>query len=112
MLNSNRRKLGNMELRQMVTDREREVFTRCLAEARTTRGIGFHETARSRIGKAHLQLGDLYALFEGENEPLEQMKAGFAMHDLATLPQSYPKPDLTHLPPESVLEGGELWSLS
>ena len=24
--------------------------------------------------------------------------------------QSYPKPDLTHLPPESVIEGGELWT--
>lgn len=34
------------------------------------------------------------------------------MHDLASLPQSYSRPDLSHLPPRSVLEGSELWSLS
>ena len=54
----------------------------------------------------------LYALFEEENGPAERMIAGFRMHDLATLPQSYPQPDRSHLPPEFVLESGELWSLS
>jgi hypothetical protein len=101
-----------MELRQLTTLHERQVFARCLAEARATRGIGFKERARSRIGEVHLGFGEVYALFDGEEEPAERMKAGFSVHDLGTLPQSYPKPDLTHLRPESVLEGGELWSLS
>jgi len=38
------------------------------------------------------------------------MLAGFVLHDLATFPQSYPRPDLTHLPPEAVIECGELWA--
>lgn len=101
-----------MELRQLTTLHERQVFARCLAEARATRGLGFRESPRSRVGEVHLRFGDVYALFEGEREPAERMKAGFSVHDLGTLPQSYPKPDLSHLRPESVLEGGELWSLS
>src|SRR5262249_49249009 len=40
------------------------------------------------------------------------MLAGFAMHSLDLFSQSYPKPDLTHLPPEEVFEVGELWALS
>jgi hypothetical protein len=101
-----------MELRQLTTDRERQSFAKCLAEARSTRGAGFRETARSRLGKAHLAFGYLYALFEDEGDPPERMLAGFGMHDLATLPQSYPTPDMNHLPAHSVLEGTELWSLS
>ncbi len=42
----------------------------------------------------------------------DKMVAGFRIHDLATLPQSHPRPDMSHLPPEFVLEAGELWSLS
>jgi hypothetical protein len=101
-----------MELRQLTTEDERQVFARCLAQARATRGIRFADTARSRLGKCHLAFGDLYALFESDGDPAEKMKAGFTMHDLATLPQSFPKPDLSHLAPRSVLEGGEFWSLS
>ncbi|HTY55405.1 MAG TPA: hypothetical protein VMB26_09405, partial [Candidatus Binataceae bacterium] len=37
--------------------------------------------------------------------------AGFVMHNLATFGQSYPKPDLTHLPPKEVVEIGELWAV-
>ncbi len=40
------------------------------------------------------------------------MLAGFVFHNLAMFPQSYPRPDLTHLPPESVYECGELWALA
>jgi hypothetical protein len=40
------------------------------------------------------------------------MVAGFIMHDLLSLPQSFSKPEVSHLPPESVIEGGTLWSLS
>ncbi len=101
-----------MELRQLVSDHEREVFAAYLEEARATRGLGFREKANSLVGRAHLMFGNLYALFEEEGAPAEKMVAGFILHDLATLPQSHPKPDLSHLPPKSVIEGGELWSLS
>jgi hypothetical protein len=101
-----------MELRQLTTGYEREVFAKCVAEARATRGIGYRDTTRSQLGKVHLAFGGLYALFENDREPVEQMRAGFRLNDLATLPQSYPKPDVSHLPARSVLEGGELWSLS
>ena len=40
------------------------------------------------------------------------MLAGFVFHNLAMFPQSYPRPDLTHLPPEKVYECGELWALA
>jgi hypothetical protein len=101
-----------MELRQMVTDHERQIFANSLAEARATRGFGFRETSRSVIGKAHIQFGNLYALFEDQDAATEQMVGGFIAHDLATFPQSFPKPHLSHLPPRCVIEGGELWSLS
>jgi len=101
-----------MELRQLTTDHDRQIFAKCLSEARATRGFGFRETSRSALGKAHLQFGNLYALFEDEGAAEEQMVGGFIAHNLATLPQSYPKPDLSHIPARYVIEGGELWSLS
>src|SRR5260370_1893932 len=101
-----------MELRQLTTEYEREAFSRCVEEARATRGLRFRETQRSRLGRAHLACGSLYALFENQGESDEKMIAGFRLHDLATLPQSFPKPDLSHSPARFVLEGGELWSLS
>jgi hypothetical protein len=101
-----------MELRQLTTENERQIFAECLTKARATRSSGFRESARSHLGRAHLAFGNLYALYECEADPPERMLAGFILHDLGTLPQSYPKPDVSHLPPHSVLEGGELWSLS
>ncbi len=101
-----------MELRQLTTDHERQMFAEYLAEARATRGVGFKETAISAMGRAHIQFGNLYALFEDEGAPAERMVGGFITHNLATFPQSVPKPDVSHLPPRYVLEGGELWSLS
>ena len=101
-----------MELRQLTTDRERQIFEECLLKARTTRGVGFRDTAHSQLGRAHLMFGNLYALFSSEGESPELMTGGFVMHDLASLPQSFAKPDLSHLPPRSILEGSELWSLS
>jgi hypothetical protein len=101
-----------MELRQLITDHERQIFAKCLAQARATRGIGFTEAPRSVLAQAHIQFGNLYALFEDDGAPAEQMVGGFITHNLATFPQSCPKPDLSHLPPRYVLEGGELWSLS
>jgi hypothetical protein len=101
-----------MELRQLTSENERRVFAKCLVEARATRGLGFKETARSRLGSAHLAFGNLYALYEDEGDPAERMRAGFILHDLASFPQSFPKPDVSRFPSHSVLEGGELWSLS
>jgi hypothetical protein len=101
-----------MELRQLTSENERRIFAKCLAEARATRGLGFKETIRSQLGRAHLAFGNLYALYEHEGDPPERMRAGFILHDLGALPQSYPKPDVSHFPSHSVLEGGELWSLS
>jgi hypothetical protein len=101
-----------MELRQLFSEDERRIFARCLAEARATRGLGFKETARSQLGSAHLSFGNLYALYEHEGDSSERMRGGFILHDLGALPQSYPKPDVSRFPSHSVLEGGELWSLS
>lgn len=101
-----------MELRQLTTSDERERFGEFLVKARNAHGGGFHDTARSRIGNSYLLFGNVYGIFEDENDPLERMVGGFIVHDLATLPQSYPKPDVSHLPPRSVIECGELWSLS
>jgi hypothetical protein len=101
-----------MELRQLITDHERQTFAKCLSEARATHGLGFRDTSRSQLSRGHLAMGGLYALFEGDDDPVENMVAGFRLHDLGTLPQSHPKPDMSRLAPESVLEGGELWSLS
>lgn len=99
-----------MELRIMSTAEERQLFARNLIETRLARGAGFCETGRSHVGEVHLAFGRLYGLFEDESSQLDEMLSGFVVHDLATFPQSYPKPDLTHLPPESVLEIGELWA--
>jgi len=101
-----------MELRQLISSHERQIFARCLNQARMTRGFGFHDTSRSMLTNAHIQFGSLYALFDDEGAPAEQMVGGFIAHDLATLPQSFPKPDLSHLAARYVIEGGDLWSLS
>ncbi|HVN28324.1 MAG TPA: hypothetical protein VMT64_07545 [Candidatus Binataceae bacterium] len=101
-----------MELRQLNTDAERDAYARCLTRARATRGRGFREKEGSSNGRAHMLLGDMFGLFESEAAPLDEMRAGFIVHSAASFPLSYPKPDLTHLPPESVIEGSELWSLS
>src|SRR5579863_8835478 len=53
-----------MELRQLVSDHDRQIFATCLAQARATRGVGFKETTRSVLGKAHIQYGNLYAIFD------------------------------------------------
>ncbi len=100
-----------MELRQLTTPSERQHFARRLTEVRMMKGAGFGETHRSVVGEVHLAYGKLYGLFD-ENLAGGEMLGGFAMHDLAMFSQSYPKPDLTHLPPESVFECGELWAVA
>ena len=64
------------ELRQLTTTHEREMFENYLTQARATRGVGFGETAHSRLGNAHLPFGDLHGLLVKEGEPAEKMMAG------------------------------------
>lgn len=101
-----------MELRKLTTQREREIFGECLATARATRGAGFRERGEARFGLARLTFADAYGLFEHSDDSAENVKAGFIVHDLATLPQSFPKPDLSEFRAGSVIEGSDLWSLS
>jgi hypothetical protein len=101
-----------MELRVLSTESERRIFAQRMVEARAKRGIGFTETRRSLLGKVHLAFSQLWGLFEQNGEPPERMMSGFSMHDLASFPQTYPKPDMSHLPARAVLECGELWSFS
>lgn len=98
-----------MELRMLTTDAERNSFAQHLRAVRAMRGSGFTETARSLTGEVHLKFGNLYGLFD-EHRSTSTMLGGFAMHDLAMFGQSFPRPDLTHLPPEKVFECGELWA--
>jgi hypothetical protein len=101
-----------MELRLLETASERAAFELALGRARATKGIGFCETSRSRLGQAHMAFADLYGIFEATPSDPNRMVAGFAIHSLDTFPQSYTKPDLTYLPPDQVAEVGELWSLT
>jgi hypothetical protein len=101
-----------MELRLLKTDLERRSFARRLREVRAMRGAGFSETHRSVIGEVHVAFGKLYGLYDERGAVPEELIGGFAMHDLAMFSQSYPKPDLSHLPPEKVFECGELWAMA
>jgi hypothetical protein len=101
-----------MELKLLTTEHERRVFAQRLNEVRVKRGGGFSETRRSVIGEVHLAFGNLYGLYNDERELSPEMIGGFAVHDLAMFGQSYGRPDLTHLPPESVFECGELWAMA
>lgn len=99
-----------MELRLLTTEHERKIFAVRTEQVRAKNGVGFRERARSRWAQIHLTYGNLYGLFENDREPAERMIAGLAMHDLEMFPQTCPRPDLSHLPPRSVLEVGDLWS--
>lgn len=101
-----------MELRLLSSVDERRQFAHNLVATRVSKGAGFSETRRSLVGEAHLAFGRLYALYDDKGAEPNQMIAGFVLHDLATFPQSYPKPDLTNLPPEAVIECGELWAMA
>ena len=101
-----------MQLRLLTTDAERREFADRMVRARAGKGLGFSETARSALGEIHLGYGEVRGLYDETGPEPDEMLAGFVLHDLATLPQSYPRPDLTHLPAESVYECGELWALA
>src|SRR5713226_2983027 len=99
-----------MELRLLSTEKDRKIFADRIEQVRARHQGGFKERHRSRLAEIHLRFGNLYALFENDDEPAEKMIAGLIMHDLEMFPQTCPKPDLSHLPPRSVLEVSELWS--
>jgi hypothetical protein len=101
-----------MELRLLESEKERAAFERALTQARATKGSGFAEKQRSRLGRVHMAFADLWGVFDETSNTPDRMLAGFAMHSLDLFSQSYPKPDLTHLPPGEVFEVGELWALS
>src|SRR5690242_5782542 len=100
-----------MQLRQLLTEHERQLFAESLARARESRG-GTQQSTRSRLDHCHIAFGRLFAIYHSPSDGADKMLGGFSMHDLGTLPQSFPRPDLSHLPAESVFEGSELWSLT
>jgi hypothetical protein len=101
-----------MELRQLTTESDRRIFAECLERARDTRGMSFRETVTSRLGAAHLAFGRVYGIFQDSSAATEAMLGGFILHDLGTLPQSFPRPDLSSLPAKYIFEGSDFWSLS
>jgi hypothetical protein len=102
-----------MEMRLLTTEREREIFAQRLAEARAKNGASFRDDGPTKVhNQVRLESSNLYALFEADSDPAPQMVAGVALHDLVEFPQSCHEPDLSHLPPRSVLECSDHWSLS
>ena len=98
-----------MQIKRILSEEEKVLFKENMDLSRAQRkGGGFHETDKSRLGDMHLKYGELWALYDDNNN----MIAGAVLHDLATLPASFIKPDLSEYPPEKVIEGSELWSLS
>ena len=102
-----------MEMRLLTSEREREIFAQRLAEARAKNGACFRDVGPTQVhNRVRLAASNLYALFERDSDPPQQMAAGVALHDLEEFPQSCHAPDLSHLPPRSVLECSDHWSLS
>ena len=102
-----------MEMRLLSTEREREIFAQRLAEARAKNGASFRDVGPTQVhNRVRLESSSLYALFEADSAPAPRMVAGVALHDLEAFPQSCHVPDLSHLPPRSVLECSDHWSLS
>ena len=102
-----------MEMRLLTTKSELELFGQRVTEARARHGGIFREVFGMRFdNRARLASANLYALFENESDSAEKMLAGIAMHNLQVFPQSCSEPDLGHLPPQSVLECSDHWSLS
>jgi hypothetical protein len=99
-----------MELRLLSTEEDRKIFADRVQQVRARHGGGFRERPRSRLGEMQLSFGNLYALFKHDGDPAERMVAGLVIHDLEMFPQTCSKPDLSHLPPRSVLEISDLWS--
>jgi hypothetical protein len=99
-----------MELRLLEADAERNTYRAGMLEARATKGGKFRETARSRVSEIQLTFARLYGVFD-EADP-KRLLGGFSIHCLNEFSQSFPIPDLSHLPPSGVYEIGQLWALS
>jgi hypothetical protein len=99
-----------MELRLLETEAERNIYRAGMMEARATKGGKFRETARSRVSEIQLAFARLYGVFD-EAEP-DRLLGGFSIHCLNEFSQSFPVPNLSHLPPSGVYEAGQLWALS
>lgn len=99
-------------MRLLKTPAERREFAVRLGRARGARKLGFCESPQSVLGEIHLTYGNIWALFDEDGPEPREMLGGFVSHNLAMFPQSYPRPDLTYLPPENVIECSELWALA
>jgi hypothetical protein len=102
-----------MQLRLLTSESERRVFLQQLEQARANHGSCFRENSQFQsVNRRRLDCSRLYGLFRDETASAEAMMAGIAMHDLRAFPQSCDRPDLSHLPPESVVECSDHWSLT
>lgn len=99
-----------MELRLLETDAERNMYRAGMLEARATKGGKFRETARSRVSEIQLTFAGLYGVFD--DAAPNRLLGGFSIHCLNEFSQSFPIPNLSHLPPSGVYEAGQLWALS
>ena len=102
-----------MELRLLTTRSERAIFLTRLDQARARHQSSFRENSQFHsTNSQRLDCSRLYGLFQKEAAPAAAMMAGVAMHDLRSFPQSCGEPDLSRLPPETVVECSDHWSLS
>ena len=99
-----------MELRLLETDAERNTYRAGMMEARATKGGKFRETTRSRVSEIQLTFARLYGVFDDADH--NRLLGGFSIHCLNEFSQSFPIPNLSHLPPSGVYEAGQLWALS
>ncbi|MBV8774827.1 MAG: hypothetical protein JO166_21210 [Deltaproteobacteria bacterium] len=99
-----------MELRLLETDAERNAYRAGMTEARAARGGKFRETLCSRVSEIQLTFARLYGIFD-DADP-NGLLGGFSIHCLNEFSQTFPVPNLSHLPPSGVYEAGQLWALS
>src|SRR6266851_3965386 len=99
-----------MELRLLETGDERNTFRAGMIQARASKGGKFRETARSRVSEIQLAFARLYGIFD-EADP-NHLLSGFSIHCLNEFSQSFPIPNLSHLPASGVYEAGQLWASS
>src|SRR5262249_27342013 len=91
-------------------DDERDAFRAAMLEARASRGAKFREKARSRVSEIQLTFARLYGLFD-EAQP-SKLLGGFSIHCLNEFSQSFPIPNLSHLPADVIYEAGQLWAFT
>ena len=101
-----------MELRQLTTQSQRELFRSGMLEARAAKGGKFKESRRSRVSEIHITFGRVFGIFDDQGRDPQRLLGGFTMHSLDEFGQSHPLPNLTHLPAGAVFEAGQLWSFN